>query len=274
MGANDIRWVNADPNVGADNPNPPWGLTPKYPWLTIQFGVDQLAKIKGGQLNVMVGQYNENVDMRGAQYSNIKLTGQIAAPYTLDQPAEFCEERAVVDGGAKDSVFRIAQATGVLISNLNVQHGKAGLGAGLRIEEAQADIVACCIHDNEATGGGGGGFAYLACDKGQCRVERCLVWSNAARFNGAIAATGSGAGLGGTGGGGLIDGCTDLALEGNRFWDNVAQQQGGGALRIRGSHRVAIEAKGVFCRNKARPDGENPAEPAGGAILIDDCPDA
>ena len=54
------RYVNGDPSIGQDPPDSqkcaltqqPWGHTPACPRRTIQFGVDQLAKIGGGILAV------------------------------------------------------------------------------------------------------------------------------------------------------------------------------------------------------------------------------
>jgi len=330
MGANDIRYVNGLPGKGKDDPNPPWGLSPKFPWATIQFSVDQLAKIQGGTLSVAVAQYNENVQMHGRAYSNIGIVGAVVGAFDPNVPDQYCEARPVVDGQKKGRVFSIEDAVGISLKNLNIQHGEHDDGAGIEIKNAQTDLIECCIHDNTGTKEGGGGFAYLDCDCGPSRVEKCLVFLNTAHVSSTGAAVGSflgaaggailvggasaglaawltknpivtigagifggiiGGGVGykiggsiagtatagkGRGGGGLILRSKNIEITKTKFWENIAEMTGGGALCLDHASHVTITDQNVFHDNKATLPSwqQGRGFATGGAILIANCDDA
>lgn len=258
------RYVNGDPSIGQDLPDSqkcaltqqPWGHTPACPWRTIQFGVDQLAKIGGGILTVVPYRYVENVVMDGKAYSHISIVGDAPASTTASseiiEPAQvgFCSERPLVE--AKDTTKPTILIKGgnddIRLENLNVTNGNHGIDAtGVR----KLQVIACCIDNNTALKEGGGGFVF-----GGCRdvlVRGCFVFANSAMNQGAV------------GGGGAITSCEKITVEGCHFHANQADLAGG-ALRVDNcpqSSRVNIEDS-VFGdpANKAR---------YGGGISIDFC---
>jgi predicted outer membrane repeat protein len=197
----ETRYV--DGNTGADDPAA--GKTPQNPWKTIQYSVDRLAALPAGAKTLHVdsapaGGYKENVKMIGKTYSDITIVGSdaqgkaltILAPASEYDWTAFCEGRPPVDGAQKGHVFEIENATGVVLQDLNIQNGKAQLGAGVLATKSQVDLVRCCIHDNQAAaaggaGGSGGGFAFDRCNPGgvASKIDTCVIFNNKADKDGA-----------------------------------------------------------------------------------------
>ena len=161
--------------------------TEAAPYATIQYGVDQLANLNGGLLIVQNGRYQGGIYMNTPQYSNIEIRGETQIS-GWGPPSAFCEARPVVDAGNQDSVFTIAKATGVKLTNLCIVNGLApsgtapntqSVGGGVYAGNAQVSLNSCCFQNNTANWGGA--FAFLNCHSGACFVTDCYVLNNAAK---------------------------------------------------------------------------------------------
>jgi parallel beta-helix repeat protein/predicted outer membrane repeat protein len=269
--------------------------TKQDPWETIQFGVDELAKLlaaaaagPGGRgtavLHVVAdpAPYRENVTMLGAKYSDISIV--------RDGPPT---ERTIVDGGGKTvnkHVFHIKTATGVKLDGLVIQNGVVQTvlgpdkGAGVLAQAAQVDLIGCRFEHNATISGGG--FAYYECKTGKpSLVFECTVVNNIAGPD--VIPLGLHAGptlgylaLGGAGGGGAIIESENVHVQYSLFRSNTATPTGGGGLYIGKSSNVRVDDGCVFGDNHALIGAANPKwatywEVAkGGGIYVSRCSDA
>ena len=217
------RFVNANPQIGMDSTGTcpkghPWGTTPDCPWLTIQFSVDELAKLKGGTLHVESAQYVENVRM-GAQHSNIRIVG-VAGKVTSFVDAQFCEVRPLLTPKNKGQAnITIDDASEVLIANMNLADGSCGAEAN---RAKHLRIVDCCIRDND--GPEGAGFRIVECE--DASIWYCRVFNNKAR---------------GDGGGGFVDGGRRVVISNTRFFSNDAGNSGGAVHFHQVQGRVEVD---------------------------------
>jgi predicted outer membrane repeat protein len=271
------RYVNGDPNFGADVPDTQpcahggqWGHSAKCPYLTIQFGVDELARVGGGTLHVANYQYKENVVMDGAKYSHISIVGELLGAITKPIDPQFCEQRPLLT--AKDPAKSVVSIKGgaadMKLENLNLAKGKHGLKAR---DVQTISLISCCIHDNVSDDEPGGGFwFYDGC--AHVLVKDCRVYANKA--TGAVK---------GKGGGGAIVECNDVAVEGNYFHTNEAKLEGGG-LRLYKCPDPDIKPHGAVTIDDNIFGGLNGAAGAavaplankaeyGGSIFVDFCDD-
>ena len=218
-----IRFVNSNPLIGADEDDTHFcsngdrrGHSAKCPWLTLQFSVDQLAKINGGELHVAQGEYDENVVMLGKKYSGISIVGDLGGAITSPIDAQYCEIRPLVKArDATKPVFLIKDPDKIRLENLNIVHGRHGVAAA---DVHTMQLVDCCISDNDAGVETGAGFVLLRCHN--VLVDGCRVFNNKALDP-----------QSGMGGGGAIVACTNVTVEGSFFHNNEAGLAGGG-LRI------------------------------------------
>jgi predicted outer membrane repeat protein len=266
-----VRFVNGDPTIGANNPDTQqcpkggyWGCTPVCPWLTIQYSVNQLANEGGGILYVATHQYDENVVMRGPTYSHISIVGDLTGKITKPVDAQFCEERPLITSpDPKRPVFHIfGGADDIRLENLNISKGKHGVHA----EEVDVlNMIACCVHDNTSDNEAGAGFLFENCS--HVLVKDCRVFDNKATHP-----------MAGMGGGGMLYDCDTVTVEGSYFHSNNAQLAGG-ALRIDHckNHAVRIEDN-TFGDKDARTLAAGAVSTLhnkanfGGAISVDYCP--
>ncbi len=262
-----VRYVNGDPMIGANVPDTQvcpkggyWGCTPICPWLTIQYSVDQLAKIGGGILYVADSQYIENVVMDGAQYSQISIVGDLAGTSTSPVEAVFCEQRPLVSAQdpQKPVITIKGGANDMRLENLNLADGAHGLDArGVQTMK----LITCCVHDNTTNSEGGAGFLMENC-------RDVLVRGNHVFKNKALDAQH------GLGGGGAVSGGQDIVVEGNFFHDNEAKLAGGGLRLDKAGGRITIDDN-IFGDLSlsvagAAQTGPNKAD-YGGGMSIDEC---
>jgi predicted outer membrane repeat protein len=194
------------------------------PYATIQHGVDELAglQVRAGHktLIVLMGEYKENVEMDGAKYSDITVTGDAGGGSEIPGPDDFCAARPLVDGQKRGSVFYITGATGVTLSELSIQNGKSRYGGGVKAVRCQLDIIECCIQHNEATNAGGG-FNLDHCKSSH--VQNCQILSNQASSQ-YLQRRG--------GGGGRVTKSWDVGIVDSVFAGNSAPRTWGGGLCI------------------------------------------
>ena len=270
----ETRYVNGDPAEGADNlgackNHHQRGHEPDCPWLTIQYGVDQLAKIGGGTLVLATYQYNENVVMKGKDYSGITIKG-VPGKTTKPNDAQFCEVRPLVVAKDKSKVvFRIEgnlneAVKNITLKDLNISNGAHGVFA---LYADSIKLIGCCIHDNISEDDGGG-FQFTYCN--EVVVKRCRVFYNEAKGLKPNSVNNT---LLGGGGGGFFTKCTDVSVETSFFHGNEAKIAGG-ALRIdtcRDPSGVRILGN-IFGDDPKQTLGPNATNTAdyGGAISIDE----
>ncbi len=194
------------------------------PYATIQHGVDELAHLNAPdkKLIVLTGEYKENVEMAGAAYSDITVTGELSSGSELPDPGDFCDIRPLVDGQRLGPVFDISDATGVTLSNLSIQRGKSKKGGGIKAARCEIDIVDCCIQNNQADEAGGG-FHLSECHGS--RVLNCRILTNLANSVDMSPKQGGG-------GGGRVTKSRNVAVSQSIFTGNMAPHSLGGGLCI------------------------------------------
>jgi hypothetical protein len=247
------RWVDS---YHGKNSNPG---TRAFPWQTIQYGVNWLASHKNqadeATLHILNYQCTENVRMRGAKYSWIRVVGEAAAVPQPDVIPQFCEARPrVVASDQYRPVFEISSAEYVRLTNLDISGGNGGVKAssapGLRLED-------CCIHDNDAAGPGGGFAIGRDCE--HARVSGCRIWANTSSPPTAAAG----------GGGGSITRSKDVRVRDSVFVNNEAVNGNGGALFIDSCEQIEVLSCTIGSRPRSgRPaSGGNQAESGGGIFI-------
>ncbi|HTQ00382.1 MAG TPA: hypothetical protein VMN56_13725 [Casimicrobiaceae bacterium] len=239
--------------------------SPGAPYKTIQYGVDQLASLGGGMLHVQSGRYAGGVRMEGARYSNIEIRGDVPAPTApptapgADDTVAYCESRPVVDAKSQDTVFTIAKATNVWLTNLYIVNGSApnvpSMGGGVYAHETQVSLDSCCFQGNVANCGGA--FAFVDCTSGECVIDSCRVFDNQARPGTAQTSNG---------GGGFLRRCRSIRIEDCDFRENQAEGTAIGPGR--GGALYAEDCKSVYVVGKQTRFLRNSAGEFGGAMFL------
>lgn len=155
-------------------------------------------------------------------------------PLTISNPVQVDgENKVLVSGSGKISVFDISGGSSISLSRLTVTSGQGALSAagGLRVNGAQVSMTFCTISSN--VGGNGFGFgsgapgAIRVENGGALRLSRCLVQGN----------RGGRGGTGSTGGAGAVfvtSGST-LTAQQSTFSSNSGGNGGKGSTTSLGS---------------------------------------
>lgn len=204
---------------------------------TIQQAVD--AANVGSFIKVLSGTYKEKV--------------KIAKSLTLKGDGA---DQTIVDGNRAGQVFNIGQGTGVTISNLAIQNGKADWGAGIW-NSGTLTLNGVKIAGNEVTYGGGGIYN----NQGTLNLNGVSISGNLAKANGGGIFNYGTLNLNGGSidhntavhGGGILNEYGNANLKGNfLISDNKATGSGGG---IYNNYGTTTMNSGSIARNLADYDG-------------------
>jgi hypothetical protein len=127
-----------DTTIGKDNPNN-WGLSPKKPWKTIAFAVQQTCIIEICEevvIKIAGGTYNETIIINIRAVS-LEGTGAVNTP-----------DATIINGGGQNAVT-IDGVRGVVIKNVEVINGNNGI---IVKNGGSAELSYCSV--NDCTGNG------------------------------------------------------------------------------------------------------------------------